>query len=66
MEECINFGIEAGMMPEQDREFPKMLQAIKRREAAGLQGTEECDSYCSEDSHIDECMNFGSGWFYER
>ena len=31
MEECINFGIEAGMMPEQDREnSQKMLQAIKK------------------------------------
>lgn len=60
MEECIEFGIAAGMMPAEEQvEARKMLTAIK----AGIKppdcnGPDECDIYCSQPEHMQECMEF--------
>jgi hypothetical protein len=60
MEECINFGIEAGMMTAQDKEkAQKTLIAIKQGiKAPACKGEQECQKYCAEDSHVDECVKF--------
>ena len=61
MEECMNFSIEAGLMPPEEQEnAQKMLSAIKRGiKPPACRGEEECQNYCSQDAHIEECIKFG-------
>ncbi len=60
MEECINFGIKYGMMPQDEIEDAKMmLEAIKKGVKPPACGSsEECDAYCSQPEHMEECTNF--------
>lgn len=60
MEECINFSIEAGIMTEQEQEeVKKVLTAIKEGiKPPACAGKEECDVYCSETKHMEECLTF--------
>ncbi|MDP2933352.1 MAG: hypothetical protein Q8N81_04450, partial [bacterium] len=60
MEMCMNFAMEAGFMGEQEKaDAQKMLQAIKKGiKPPNCRGKEECDVYCSEESHFEECMKF--------
>lgn len=61
MEECMAFAIEAGLMPEGEKEnAQKMLSAIKQGiKPPACRGEEECQEYCSQDAHIEECVKFG-------
>jgi len=61
MEECINFSVEAGMMPEQDKEkAQKTLEAIKQGiKPPACKGEQECQAYCAQESHVEECIKFG-------
>jgi len=60
MEECINFGIEAGFMEGKELEdAQKMLVAIKKGiKPPNCRGKEECDKYCGDPNNMEECMNF--------
>lgn len=60
MEECMNFAMEAGFMTEQEKaDSQKMLAALKKGvKPPACKGKDECDIYCSQDEHIEECMNF--------
>lgn len=60
MELCMNFAMEAGFMSEQEKaDSQKMLQALKKGfKPPNCKGKEECDVYCSEKSHFEECVNF--------
>lgn len=60
MEECINFGIQYGLMPPNEiEEAKKMLQAIKKGvKPPDCRSKEECDIYCSQPEHAEECMKF--------
>lgn len=60
MEVCMNFAIEAGFMNEQEKaDAQKMLQAIKKGvKPPNCKNKEECDVYCNQDEHFEECMNF--------
>ena len=60
IEMCMNFAIEAGFMNEQEKaESQKMLQALKKGiKPPACRGKEECDSYCSQDDHFEECFQF--------
>ncbi|KKS01646.1 MAG: hypothetical protein UU54_C0002G0019 [Candidatus Yanofskybacteria bacterium GW2011_GWA2_41_22] len=60
MEVCMNFAVEAGFMPEAEKEnAQKMLSAIKKGiKPPNCKGKEECDSYCQSDEHFEECANF--------
>ena len=60
MEVCMNFAMEAGFMSEQEKQdSQKMLQALKKGvKPPACKGKEECDVYCSEESHLEECMKF--------
>lgn len=62
MEECITFGRAAGLMSEQElQDSQKMLVAIKKGvKPPACMGKEECDAYCSESSHMEECMTFAA------
>lgn len=60
METCMTFAMEAGFMSEQEKaDSQKMLSAIKKGvKPPNCKGREECDVYCSEEEHFEECMNF--------
>ncbi len=60
MEICMNFAIEAGFMGEEEKaDAQKMLQALKKGiKPPACRGKEECDIYCAEESHFEECMKF--------
>jgi hypothetical protein len=61
MEECIIFGKKHGLIPPEElKEAEQVLKAIKK----GLKplpcgGKQECDIYCSQPEHIEECVAFG-------
>src|ERR1035437_7307918 len=60
LEECTTFGQKNGMMSDQQlQDSEKVLAAIKN----GLKpptcaGTEQCNAYCSNPLHMEECMTF--------
>jgi hypothetical protein len=60
MEVCLNFAIEAGFMPEKEKaDAQKMLEAIKKGvKPPNCKGKEECDLYCSQKEHFEECLKF--------
>ncbi|MFH1162212.1 MAG: hypothetical protein V1696_02975 [Candidatus Jorgensenbacteria bacterium] len=62
MEECITFGQAAGFMSEQElQDSQKMLVAIKKgAKPPACRGREECDQYCSDAAHMEECMTFAA------
>lgn len=70
MEVCMNFALEAGFMNEQEKaDSQKMLQALKKGiKPPACKGKEECDAYCAEESHFEECTNFAvaAGFMSEK
>ena len=60
MEVCMNFAIEAGFMGEKEKvESQKMLMAIKKGvKPPSCRGKDECDQYCGQEEHFEECTNF--------
>lgn len=60
MEECINFGVSAGLIQGKELEdVQKMLQAIKRGvKPLPCKGKDACDAYCSNPDNTESCINF--------
>ncbi|MCL5011002.1 MAG: hypothetical protein M1127_02220 [Patescibacteria group bacterium] len=59
METCMTFAMEAGFMSEQEKaDSQKMLAAIKKGVKPPNCKGKECDSYCQQEKHFDECLNF--------
>ncbi len=60
MEECLNFSIETGMMSSQEKEqAQKTLVAMKQGiKPPACKGEQECQKYCAEDVHVEECVKF--------
>ena len=60
MEECMNFAVTAGFIPKEEvEEARKMMSLMKSGNTpGGCKGKEECENYCSDSSHMEECMNF--------
>ena len=60
MPACITFAKQAGLMsPEDAANADKMIAAIQAgAKPPACQGKEECDAYCAEESHFNECMDF--------
>ncbi|MCX6813408.1 MAG: hypothetical protein NTV77_02950 [Candidatus Azambacteria bacterium] len=60
IEMCMTFAMEAGFMSEQEKaDSQKMLQALKKGiKPPNCRGKDECDAYCSQDQHFDECTKF--------
>lgn len=59
--ECISFGEELGVIPQADlAEAKKIASALKS--GAKMPGScktkSDCQNYCTDTSHIDECLNF--------
>lgn len=62
MEMCLNFALEAGFMEEREKaEAEKMLAAVRRGvKPLPCADREECDAYCSDEGHIEECISFAT------
>mgnify|MGYP001573909603 CR=1 FL=1 len=60
MEECLVFAEAAGFIPPKELdEAKKVLEAVKKGiKPPACRGKEECDIYCSEESHFNECIVF--------
>ncbi|MCR4275643.1 MAG: hypothetical protein NUV83_02740 [Candidatus Wolfebacteria bacterium] len=60
MEQCITFAKAAGFMkPEEEADAQKMIAAMKKgAKPPACNGKEDCDQYCSQDTHFEECINF--------
>ena len=60
METCISFAMEVGFMSEKEKEdSQKMLSALKKGvKPPNCKGKDECDTYCSQEDHFEECLNF--------
>ncbi|MDD4990173.1 MAG: hypothetical protein PHW31_02575 [Candidatus Pacebacteria bacterium] len=60
MEECINFGVQAGFIQGKELEdSQKMLAALKRGvKPPPCKGKEACDTYCGNPENMEECMTF--------
>ncbi len=70
MEVCMNFAMEAGFMNEQEKaNTQQMLQAIKKGvKPPNCKSKEECDVYCQQTEHFEECTNFAvaAGFMSEK
>ncbi len=60
MEECIAFGKAAGLMSDQEiKDSEKVLAALRQgAKPPACRGKEECDTYCRDTAHIEECVTF--------
>lgn len=66
-EECMNFSIQNGLLaPEEADKMKKEMEIVKKLQGGamagpgGCKGPQECQAYCSDQSHMEECMNFAS------
>ena len=70
IEACMTFAQAAGMMtPEEAQNSQKMIDAVKKGfKPPNCKGREECDAYCAESTHIDECIQFSvaAGFMTEK
>lgn len=58
-EECLQFAIENSLMPPEEIEHvKKMMELDKIGGPGGCHGREECDAYCSQPEHGEECFQF--------
>lgn len=60
LEECLNFAEKSGFMPQEEiAEARKFMVLMQRGESpGGCTSKEQCENYCSEDNHIEECIAF--------
>jgi len=60
MEECVDFAVKAGFMtPEEASQAKKMAEMGVTAGPGGCKGKEECDAYCNDPTHMEECLEFG-------
>ena len=62
MRECIVFAEQAGFISEEElREAKQVLRALDAGVSfpGGCRGKQECDAYCEDPNHMEECVNFG-------
>jgi len=62
MESCLTFAEAAGLIPESElQDAKRMLEAVRKGiKPPACGGKEECDVYCSEEEHFEECLNFAA------
>ncbi|OGG41709.1 hypothetical protein A3A21_03840 [Candidatus Jorgensenbacteria bacterium RIFCSPLOWO2_01_FULL_45_25b] len=60
LEACLVFAEAAGLIPEDELQEAKMaLEAIKKGvKMPDCRGKKECDAYCGQPEHLEECLNF--------
>jgi len=61
IDECVSFAEKSGFIPKEKLDNArKFVPFMKRGETpGGCTNKESCDAYCSDESHINECVNFG-------
>lgn len=58
-EECLQFAVENDLIPpEEVARARKGMAALKQGGPGGCRGHKECDSYCREPDHEEECFSF--------
>lgn len=61
IEECLSFAEKHGLMPEDEIKKAKVIAgALKEgvKLPGGCKGKKQCDLYCSEPGHLEECFSF--------
>jgi len=60
MTECMTFSLAAGLVPDGEKaQVQKTLDAIKQgAKPPACHGPQECDKYCGDPAHMEECMAF--------
>ncbi len=60
MEECLNFAEKSGFMPQEEIDEARKFMVLMRQgeSPGGCTSKEQCENYCSEDNHIEECIAF--------
>lgn len=60
MEECLDFAEESGFMPKEEIDEARKFMALMRQgeSPGGCTSKEQCENYCFEENHIDECIAF--------
>lgn len=61
IDECLAFAEKAGILPPEElAEAKRMVSFIKNGETPGrCKGKDECETYCQDASHFEECVAFG-------
>lgn len=61
MDMCINFSVENGFMTQDEADMIRAGGGPNEKSVGpgGCTSQEECDTYCSDPSNIEECMQFG-------
>lgn len=62
MKECVEFAEKAGFMSAEElKEAKQVLKALDAGVSfpGNCKGKNECDAYCQDSSHMEECVNFG-------
>ncbi len=60
IDECVAYAEKSGLMSPQELEEAKKIQAAKNRgvKMPACGSKKQCDTYCSEIDHMEECINF--------
>jgi len=60
IDECVAYAEKSGLMSPQELEEAKKIQAAKNRgvKMPACGGKKQCDAYCSELDHMEECISF--------
>jgi len=61
LDECLSFANEVGISGATIEEGKKVAKALKEGASlpGGCSGKAECETYCSDTNHLDECLDFG-------
>ncbi|MFA5793387.1 MAG: hypothetical protein WC897_06035 [Candidatus Gracilibacteria bacterium] len=66
-DECIQFSKENGLIPEEEiQRIEKEREIVKKMEMKGQSGpggcknSSDCNKYCSDSAHVEECAQFGA------
>ncbi len=55
---CVNFAEKNNLMSKEEIELAKKFIATGSKGPGGCRGKDECDTYCNDIAHIDECVAF--------
>ncbi len=57
-DECINFAEQNGFMTHEEAEQARKFKGFSESGPGGCKGREECEAYCHDESHFQDCINF--------
>lgn len=59
LDECLSFGEESGLMSKAESDEAKKIEDVLQKGGpGGCHSSDECDSYCSDENHYEECNGF--------